>query len=527
MRSTPLRARRHQRRVFSILLLLIVLTGGCLRFVHLPDKPVWFDEGFTRLRISGRDEHDEAIPSLFTGRPIPSAAFEAFQEAQPGSPLIGTVRGLARKEPQHPPLYFLLARSASLLMGNSLLGMRSLSALCGALTVPAMVLLALEAYGDRAIALLAGALVAVSPLWIRFAQDGRPYSLWLLLVILAHGAYLRLVRQPGRTAALSYGLVLGLALLTQLLTVLTLFSHALHLVLSGAARRALLLRSYLVATTLALLVASPWAVVLAVKHSTAMATTRHLLRPMPPVVLLGHGLDNLNTLFTAWPRVPGPLGPVVSVLPLLGVAAVLWAALQRRHNGQGLFLVLISLVPVLPLVIADLLLGGQRSVQVKYLLPGSIGVFLALAGWLVLAARGRIVRLLAAGLLSLGFVSSLFLLRAPTWWGLSQVDNDLGRLLRDAHQPRIVADGSFGVLALLSHQLRGHGSFLLTRSPQTLRLPPHEGETFLYQPSAGLKETITRRMGCKLRRRYADRREGGTLYELFQILDCPRRSDPL
>ena len=88
-------------------------------------------------------------------------------------------------------------------MGDSLLGMRLVSAVCAALTVPAMVLLALEVSGDRAISLLSGAFAAVSPLWIRFAQDGRPYSLWLLLVILGHVAYLRLVRQPGRTAALS------------------------------------------------------------------------------------------------------------------------------------------------------------------------------------------------------------------------------------------------------------------------------------------------------------------------------------
>jgi uncharacterized membrane protein len=111
MSSTTLRVRLHQPGVFTILLLLLALTGGWLRFAHLPDKPVWFDESFTRLRISGRDEHDDAIPRLFTGRP--------------GSPWIGTVRGLARKEPQHPPLDVLLARTASLLMGDSLVVMRS------------------------------------------------------------------------------------------------------------------------------------------------------------------------------------------------------------------------------------------------------------------------------------------------------------------------------------------------------------------------------------------------------------------
>jgi uncharacterized membrane protein len=520
-RSTSLSTRIYKPKVFTILILLIVLTGGFLRFSHLPDKLVWFDESFTRLRISGRDEHDNANPALFTGLPIPTTAFEPFQQARPGSSWRGTVRSLARKAPQHPPLYFLLARFNSLVLGDSLLGMRSVSALCGTLAVPAMVLLGLELSGDRSISLLAGAMAAVSPLWIRFAQDGRPYSLWLLLVILGHVAYLRLVRQPGRTAALAYGVVMGLALFTQLLSILTLLAHGLHLILSGAVRRRPIPRSYLGATTLALLIASPWAVVLALNRSTAFATSRHLLRPKAPGELLQHGLDNLNTLFSAWPRVHGPLGPVVSLLPLLAVVALLLATIRRRSFEQGLFVVLISMVPVLPFFAADLLLGGQRSVQVKYLLPGSIGVFLALGRWLVLQSRLRIVQGLTACLLSLALASSLVMLTSPTWWGRSQVDVDLGNLLRSADRPQIVADGSFGVLAMLSHQLRGHGSFVLTRSPQTLGLQPHEGERFAYQPSDELKEALTTRMGCRLERVYAKQREGETLYVLYRITACP------
>jgi len=119
--STIFRPRQHRTVIWMTLLLLIVLTGGFLRFSRLPDKPVWSDESMTRLRISGRDEHDDANPALFTGLPIPPEAFEPFQQATPGSSWIGTVRGLARKEPQHPPLYFLLARFASQLMGAACL----------------------------------------------------------------------------------------------------------------------------------------------------------------------------------------------------------------------------------------------------------------------------------------------------------------------------------------------------------------------------------------------------------------------
>lgn len=64
MRSTIVRSRGLKPRLWTILLLPIMLMGSSLRISHLPDKPVWFDESFTRLRISGRDEHDDAEGSF-------------------------------------------------------------------------------------------------------------------------------------------------------------------------------------------------------------------------------------------------------------------------------------------------------------------------------------------------------------------------------------------------------------------------------------------------------------------------------
>jgi len=101
------------------------------------------------------------------------------------------------------------------------------------------------------------------------------------------------------------------------------------------------------------------------------------------------------------------------------------------------------------------------------------------------------------------------------------VDVDLGHLLRNTDRPQIVADGSFGVLAMLNHQLQSHGSFVLTRSPQALSLPLHDGERFAYQPSNELKRALTVRMGCRLERVYAKPREDQTLYELYRIATCP------
>lgn len=79
-----------------------------------------------------------------------------------------------------PPLYYILAWFWTRLFGYSEFGIRSLSALAGILTVPVVYALVLRLANRRA-ALIAGALVALSPLLIWYSQEARAYALATLL----------------------------------------------------------------------------------------------------------------------------------------------------------------------------------------------------------------------------------------------------------------------------------------------------------------------------------------------------------
>jgi len=79
-----------------------------------------------------------------------------------------------------PPLYYLLAWFWTRAFGYSAGGIRSLSALAGILTVPVVYWLALR-LADRRAALIAGILVALSPLLIWYSQEARAYALATLL----------------------------------------------------------------------------------------------------------------------------------------------------------------------------------------------------------------------------------------------------------------------------------------------------------------------------------------------------------
>jgi mannosyltransferase len=98
----------------------------------------------------------------------------------------GTLHVVGSSE-RSPPLYYLLAWGWSKLFGTGEVGLRSLSALIGVLTVPAAYLAARQLASRRA-GLIAAALVAFNPYLVWYSQEARSYA--LLVFFLAWGLYL-------------------------------------------------------------------------------------------------------------------------------------------------------------------------------------------------------------------------------------------------------------------------------------------------------------------------------------------------
>ena len=76
----------------------------------------------------------------------------------------------------NPPLYYVVAWAWAKAFGTGEVGIRSLSALLGAATVPVAFLAAREAASARA-GLIAAAIVAVNPMLIWYSQEARYYSM--------------------------------------------------------------------------------------------------------------------------------------------------------------------------------------------------------------------------------------------------------------------------------------------------------------------------------------------------------------
>lgn len=163
MNATPPPSAAHTRRDLALLLALTALALA-LRLARLGHESIWYDEAasLAMARASAAD--------LLTGRQL---------------------------DPGNPMGYFLLLHGWLRLFGATIENARALSAIAGALSVPAVWLLARTCGVSRHAGLLAALLVAVSPPLIYLGQEARVFALFATVATLAAAAAARAERGGG------------------------------------------------------------------------------------------------------------------------------------------------------------------------------------------------------------------------------------------------------------------------------------------------------------------------------------------
>jgi mannosyltransferase len=127
-----------------------------------------------------------------------------------------------------PPLYYVIAWLWTRVVGTSEVGVRSLSALVGTATVPAVYAAARELC-DRRTALAASGLAVVSPFLVWYSQEARAYALLVLLGALSLWLLARLLRRWSAHEAAWWALVCALALATHYFALFLIIPQALWL----------------------------------------------------------------------------------------------------------------------------------------------------------------------------------------------------------------------------------------------------------------------------------------------------------
>lgn len=170
------------RSIDWLLLGLWMTIGGILRFTQLTTKPPWTDEFATMVFSLGND-----FTSVPLNRVISIDTLLQPLKLNPDAD-IGDVISLLLQKDNHPPLYFVLVHLWVKLfppLGEhvDVWVMRSLSALLGILSIPAIYFLGKISFRSQRVGQISAALMAVSPYGIFLAQEARHYTLAILFVI--------------------------------------------------------------------------------------------------------------------------------------------------------------------------------------------------------------------------------------------------------------------------------------------------------------------------------------------------------
>ena len=166
--SLPLPPTRGQPRAVQATgaLIALMILGTLLRWHRLGYQSLWNDEIVTWLSAQG-------------------SAWNVITQRIENSNI--------------PPLYYLIAHAALTLRGRLGLeeAMRLPSVVAGVLSIPLLYIVARPWIGSR-VALLAAALLTVSPFHVWYSQEARPYVVLLLAALVALACAQRAIEHPDR-----------------------------------------------------------------------------------------------------------------------------------------------------------------------------------------------------------------------------------------------------------------------------------------------------------------------------------------
>ena len=485
---------------------------GILFRISYLDRPVyWVDEVATSMRVSGYT-HADVRSQVATGLPLTVADLQTFQAIRRDRPRADLTRVLTQS-PEHAPLYFILARFWAETFGGSVVAMRSLPVLLSLLTLPAMYWLGRTLFHGHQDNGLVGqsamGLLAISPFFISYSQEARPYSLWILLLVLMNGFCVRSLhsnRWSNRWSNhwqwwLSYALALVLCLYTSLLTVLVVFGQAIAVMLFYPRRRL----AYSIVTGAALMMLAPWIWIVVTHWAKLQSNTSWMQVPSSIWAILGTWFYSLAVLFFDVPvasemPVVFVLEVIVAIatLSLLGYAA--YYLIRTAPRPIASFLLASALSVPGALLALDLLRNGQAAATPRYLMPTHLGALLALAylmGDRLLPSTKKWNTAIAL-LLSVSLLSCLIGLNkdSPYLKSRNLSNTDIVSLLNQEQTPQLITTPYYiqDVMSL-SYQLNPDISIYILPEKADIRssiaaIASPDKPTFLFSPTEAVKAAV-------------------------------------
>lgn len=277
----------------------------------------------------------------------------------------------------HPPLYYFLLHLWIEVFGNGIFSVRSMSVVPGILTVALGVWL-VQLIATRRAAILAGVLLALLPIAVRYSQEVRMYSLMGFWLMGATIALVYWVKNPDRHRYLViYSLLMAASFYTHYFTGLCVLSHWAYLFFMRGEKPRLITRpAWWIANGLIALLYAPWipGLIDQLQHleqlkvggdvGWILPVTRYSLpSTIWQYLILTDGLS------LKW--------PLYFSLPL--AVALVAGAVALRDRGPYKFHVLLVTYTFLPLVVVFLISWITPLLVERYLMFSALGLPMILA----------------------------------------------------------------------------------------------------------------------------------------------------
>lgn len=189
------------------LLLLWIVVGACLRFIHLGALPPWTDESATVVFSLGNSFYNVPLNQFISLQTL----VEPLQLNSSAG--INNVTNLLLTESTHPPLYFVLTHLWLKLFPAvdglvSIWAARSLSALLGIMAIPAIFYCAKLTFNSLTVAQIAAGMMAISPFGVFLSLQARHYTLIILLIIASLSCFICAFRSVHGNITIPFWVVL-------------------------------------------------------------------------------------------------------------------------------------------------------------------------------------------------------------------------------------------------------------------------------------------------------------------------------
>lgn len=551
--------------VFS--LITVVLLGIFFRWANLSCKVFWVDEVATAVRVSGYTITE--VTSNLLQQDLIERDTLLFYQTLTSERTLGDSLNALTKSPEHAPLYFLLTRFWLQWWGNSLAIMRSLSVCFSLLILPCLYWLCQELFQRSQISWLSVGMMSISPFYVAYAQEARPYSLWTVTILLMGASFFRAIRLNSKLAWFLHSFCLVIGFYTSLFSIYVALFQSLYLLFKTDKQQLTIIKNYLISLVIALLAFAPWILVIVnqldlLQNNTSWMRGNFNLADII-AVYIGTNLlifgdlplsENSNPIQIAialvvivisllagikfYPRWQNKLlkfnllllissfvflltkyiyldwTTIIGALVAIGILSLsaysLYYLIIKTNRDRWLYIICLMLSLPLPLLVADIINQGQSSTAPRYLIPLQLGILIAVAYTVASkldSQQRKFWQLTIIAFLILSTFSNVRNLNLSPFYQKGRNINNLAiaKIINQSSSALVIVESTEAMDAIsLAYSLAPEIKYKVITSKENLTLYLDKFESvFLLKPSKELQQRLNRDPQIKLHQVYKSR----------------------